>query len=232
MPKYTIGLDYGTGSVRAILVSTSRRGNCRQRFRLSARHGGRVISDRDPNLARQHPRDYEAGAEATIKAVLKEGREKKGVRPEEVIGIGVDTTGSTPLPVDAAGYAAGLRSSDFENDRECPGLAVERSHFARRGGANQPGRRQAAAGISGENRQSVFLRMVLGENSALRQSGAGRVRRGGKLGGNCRLDSRHALRTRYRAGEAPRACVCAAGHKAFFNKSWGGYPDVEFLKRS
>ena len=103
MPSYSIGLDYGTGSVRAILVSTSGEEVAAHVYDYPHGAAGVVISQRDPNLARQHPRDYETGAEAAVKGVLKEGAEKKGVRPEEIIGIGVDTTGSTPLPVDSHG---------------------------------------------------------------------------------------------------------------------------------
>src|SRR5262245_14402744 len=103
MPHYTIGLDYGTGSVRAVLISTTGEEVAACVFDYPHGAAGVVISDRDPNLARQHPHDYEVGAEAAVKGVLKEGREKKGVKPEEIIGIGVDTTGSTPLPVDSKG---------------------------------------------------------------------------------------------------------------------------------
>src|SRR5215467_9083171 len=103
MPSYTIGLDYGTGSVRAVLVSTKGEELAAHVFDYPHGTAGVVISDRDPNLARQHPRDYEAGAEAAVKSVLQAGREKHGVRSEDIIGIGVDTTGSTPLPVDTKG---------------------------------------------------------------------------------------------------------------------------------
>src|SRR5215469_6773208 len=100
---YTLGLDYGTGSVRAILVN-AQTGEEVATSTFDYPHGvaGVVISERDPNLARQHPADYEAGAIATIQAVLKDAA-KKGIKAEEVIGIGVDTTGSTPIPVDAKG---------------------------------------------------------------------------------------------------------------------------------
>ena len=103
MPRFTIGLDYGTGSVRAVLINTT----TGQEIAAAVDdypHGvaGVVISPKDPNLARQHPADYEAGAIATVKAVLKAGAKKK-IKPEQIIGIGVDTTGSTPIPVDANG---------------------------------------------------------------------------------------------------------------------------------
>ena len=63
-----------------------------------------VILSRDPNLARQHPADYVKGAEITIKKALADAKKTvRGFKPDQVVGIGVDTTGSTPLPVDANG---------------------------------------------------------------------------------------------------------------------------------
>ncbi len=115
MPRYTIGLDYGTGSVRAVLVSTDGEELAAHVFDYPHGVAGVVISERDPNLARQHPRDYEAGAEAAVKGVLQAGREKHGVRAEEIIGIGIDTTGSTPLPVDATGMPLAY-DKRFENN--------------------------------------------------------------------------------------------------------------------
>ena len=65
-----------------------------------------MILSRDPNLARQHPEDYLTGAEITIKKALAQAkRTVRGFHPEQIIGIGVDTTGSTPMPVGANGQA-------------------------------------------------------------------------------------------------------------------------------
>ena len=97
--KYTIGLDYGTNSVRALIVDV-RNGREVGTAVWEYAHGTHgVILARDPNLARQHPADYLTGAARTIQQALKQAK----VRPAQIIGIGVDTTGSTPLPVDAAG---------------------------------------------------------------------------------------------------------------------------------
>jgi len=99
-----IGLDYGTNSVRTLLVNVA---NGRE---VATAVGGYehgeagVMLSRDPNLARQHPADYAKGAQITIrKAVAHAAKTIRGFKPEQVIGIGVDTTGSTPLPVDQDG---------------------------------------------------------------------------------------------------------------------------------
>ena len=101
---FTIGLDYGTNSVRALVVDVAdgtevatsvwdyRRGEA-----------GIILDDSDPNLARQHPADYLEGLEAVVRSVLKEAGRYDGFSATRIIGIGIDTTGSTPLPVDASG---------------------------------------------------------------------------------------------------------------------------------
>src|ERR1700677_581619 len=102
--KYTIGLDYGTNSVRALIVNVANGAEVAAVV-WGYEHGtaGGVLR-RDPNLARQHPADYLKGAEITIKQALAAAKKSvKGFDAAQVIGIGVDTTGSTPLPVDANG---------------------------------------------------------------------------------------------------------------------------------
>src|SRR5512138_3613632 len=102
--RYTIGLDYGTNSVRTLIVDV-KNGREIATAVWNYAHGTRgVILSRDPNLARQHPADYVKGAEITIRAALAQARKTvRGFKPEQVIGIGVDTTGSTPIPVDMNG---------------------------------------------------------------------------------------------------------------------------------
>src|SRR5580692_771751 len=93
--KYTIGLDYGTNSVRALVVDTAD-GHEVATAIWNYEHGDSgVILSRDPNLARQHPADYLKGAELTIKRALADAKKmSRGFKAEQVVGIGVDTTGS------------------------------------------------------------------------------------------------------------------------------------------
>src|SRR5882762_6686109 len=102
--EYVIGLDYGTNSVRALIVNVADGSEAGTAVWGYAHGTEGVILARDPNLARQHPGDYVIGAEETIKAALAQAAANvPDFAPEQVIGIGVDTTGSTPLPVDAKG---------------------------------------------------------------------------------------------------------------------------------
>src|SRR3974377_492780 len=98
--KFSIGLDYGTNSVRCLIVNVATGAEVGTAV-WNYEHGDQgVILGRDPSLARQHPADYLKGSEVTMRQALKEAaRSVKGFDPSQVAGIGVDTTGSTPLPV-------------------------------------------------------------------------------------------------------------------------------------
>lgn len=99
MKKYTIGIDYGTLSGRAVLVDVSS-GEEVCASTLSYPHG--VMSEKLPDgtklpqdFALQHPQDYLDVLHATIPDILKNGH----VSSEDVIGVGIDFTASTVLPV-------------------------------------------------------------------------------------------------------------------------------------
>src|SRR5262245_22308118 len=98
--RYTIGLDYGTNSVRALIVNVNDGDEVAAAVWNYSHGSDGVILSRDPNLARQHPADYIRGAEVAISQALATAKKRlKGFDAGQVIGIGVDTTGSTPLPV-------------------------------------------------------------------------------------------------------------------------------------
>src|SRR3954470_7143120 len=108
-PRYTIGLDYGTNSVRALIVNTASGKEVGTAVSQYEHGDAGVILSRDPNLARQHPADYLKAGEVAIKKGLADAQKNaRGFRAEQVVGLGVDTTGSTPLPVDANGHALAL----------------------------------------------------------------------------------------------------------------------------
>ena len=96
--KYTIGIDYGTLSGRAVLVSVEN-GHTAATAVYEYPHG---VMDQPPlpqSWALQHPRDYLEVLDVTIPALFAQS----GISPEDVIGIGLDFTTSTALPVDDKG---------------------------------------------------------------------------------------------------------------------------------
>lgn len=123
--SYTIGLDYGTNSVRAIVVATETGKEVGSAV-FNYPHGdmGVVTDPKDPHVARQHPADYIAGVEQTVTEALKQAGGDVAAR---VVGIGVDTTGSTPIPVDASGEALALKPEYAANPTAMAWLWKDRS---------------------------------------------------------------------------------------------------------
>lgn len=115
--KLSIGVDYGTNSVRAIIV------NCANGDELGTgvfnyKHGNQgVIGDSfDANLARQNPLDYLEGLEFTVRAAITNAKQKyPDIKPDDFVGIGVDSTGSSPIPVDSKNRALSF-TSEFKNN--------------------------------------------------------------------------------------------------------------------
>ena len=104
MTTYTIGVDYGTESGRAVLVRLSDGAEIAEHV-TPYRHG--VIDERLPesgiklehDWALQHPRDYLEVLEQSIPAVVQ----SSGIDPKAIIGLGIDFTACTMLPIDEAG---------------------------------------------------------------------------------------------------------------------------------
>lgn len=102
--KYTIGLDYGTESVRAVLVDVST-----GELVATAVHAYRdSVIDRalpgskkplPPDWALQNPDNWLEGLEGTIQQVLQ----KSGIPRSAIVGLGIDFTACTVLPVHSNG---------------------------------------------------------------------------------------------------------------------------------
>src|SRR5262249_20426968 len=100
-PTCSIGIDYGTNSVRAVVVSCADGSILGTSvFDYPSGDHGVLIDPKQPHLARQNPADYGDGARASVTAAVADAERTPGVAADRVIGIGVDTTGSTPLPID------------------------------------------------------------------------------------------------------------------------------------
>ena len=99
---YTLGIDYGTNSVRALVVRCAdgaELGSSSVNYPSGSQ--GILLDPRDHHLARQHPDDYLFGLEKSVRLALAAAKKTRGFDAKKVIGLGVDTTGSSPIPVDA-----------------------------------------------------------------------------------------------------------------------------------
>lgn len=109
--KYVIGLDYGTDSVRALVVDQNGR-EVATAVHYYSRWKKGLYCNPSVSQFRQHPLDYLEGLEISVKNALAQvGREVA----ENVVGISVDTTGSTPVAVDANGTPLALLPEFGEN---------------------------------------------------------------------------------------------------------------------
>ena len=107
-PAFAIGVDYGTNSVRALVVDLADgREVATHVYDYPSGEAGILLDPKDPHTARQNPADYIAGFYACVACAVQAAATDPSFRPDRVVGIGVDTTGSTPIPVDRNGQAAG-----------------------------------------------------------------------------------------------------------------------------
>ena len=118
---FSLGIDFGTNSVRALVV------RCVDGMEFGAAVAnyptgkqGVIIDSRDHHVARQHPGDLLSCMERCVKEALGLAARRKGFRSSLIVGIGVDTTGSSPIPVDASNRALGLLPKWKKNpDAQC-----------------------------------------------------------------------------------------------------------------
>ena len=98
--NYIIGVDYGSDSVRTIIVDASDGKEIASAVFYYPRWKDQLFCDASENRFRQHPLDYVEGLEDTIKRCLLQADASVAAN---VQAISVDTTGSTPVAVDKTG---------------------------------------------------------------------------------------------------------------------------------
>jgi len=227
--QYTIGLDYGTNSVRALLVNVANGAEVAAAVWTYAHGTQGVILSRDPNLARQHPLDYVNGAETTIKQALATAKKAiKGFNAAQVVGIGVDTTGSTPLPVDANGQPLAFQKKFAKHPAAMAWLWKDHTGVREAGEITALARQirpQYLAKCGGTYSSEWFFSKIL---KCLRAAPEvfSAAHSWIELS-----DFVPAALTGTLAPDQFTAGVCAAGHKAMWNAGWDGYPDAEFLSQ-
>ncbi len=230
MKSYALGLDYGTNSCRSVLIDLADGSElATQVFPYPTGEAGILLDSKDPNLARQNPQDYIDGLSAIVKGALaKAHKADRHFDPMRVIGIGVDTTGSIPMPVDASGTPLGLLPQFRKNLNAMAWLWKDHTSY------------REAAEIT---EQAAKLRPhYLAKCGGIYSS----EWFWSKLLHCCRVDpnvfkAAHswveycdwipALLTGNLQPSRTVRGICAAGHKAMYCREWGGLPDAKFLAR-
>jgi len=224
---YTLGIDYGTNSVRALLVRCAdgaEVGSCVVNYPSGQQ--GILLDSKDHHLARQHPGDYLFGLEKSVKGALAQAKKVKGFSASAVVGIGVDTTGSSPIPVDKHNVPLALNKKWAKN------LAAQcwlwKDHTSWREAAK-------ITELAAAHRPQFIAKCGNTYSSEWWWS---------KLW-HCRNVAPKVFEAAYSwvelcdwvpavlAGVTDplqvKRGVCAAGHKAMYCAEWGGLPDKEFL---
>ena len=224
MSKYVIGMDYGSDSVRALLVNVENGEEISSNVYHYERWDKGLYCDPANNQFRQHPMDYLTGLETTIKAVLAEA---PAGTAENVIGISVDTTGSTPAAVNREGIPLSLTPGFEDNPnamfilwKDHTGIkeAEEINSLARSWGGEDF--TKFSGGIySSEWFWAKILRTIRVDEK-VREAAFSWVE-------HC--DWISAVLTGNTDPLTMKRSRCAAGHKAMWHESWGGLPSEEFL---
>jgi L-ribulokinase len=229
MGKYTIGLDFGTNSCRSLVVdAASGRELASHVFPYPSGRAGVITDPADPNVARQDPADYLLAIEATIKQALMKARiGKKNFSATDVIGIGVDTTGSSPMPLDADGQALCFSKKFRRNPAAMVWLWKDHSGFAEAAQITALAaklRPHYLAKIGGTYSSEWWWSKILHcKNTAPDVFAAA-----ASWAEIC--DWIPAVLTGELSPAKMKRGICAAGHKAMFNEEWGGLPDRDFLE--
>ncbi|MCL2005218.1 MAG: ribulokinase [Planctomycetaceae bacterium] len=226
--QFSIGVDYGTNSVRAIIVDITDGSEIASAvYHYPSGDAGVIIDPKDPLLARQNPADYIDGFYHSVSQAVKKAKKAGGFKPELVAGIGIDTTGSTPIPVDRNGTPLALLK-EFQNVPAAQAwLWKDHTSFAE------------AAKITEIAQQSdiKYLDKCGGRYSS--EWYWSKIL-------HCKKENPKVFRAAYTWVELadfvpafltgntdPHSLVrgiCAAGHKAIYHEQWGGLPNEKFFK--
>jgi L-ribulokinase len=224
---YSIGVDYGSNSVRCVVVNLADGSECGTAvFNYPSGDKGVLTDPKDPHVARQSPQDFIDGLAATVIPALEQAEGTPGFSRDRVVGIGVDTTGSTPIPVDEAltplavkpEFAGNLNAqawmwkdhTSMDEAEKITALASEhRPHFLAKCGGTY-------------SSEWFFSKLwhCLNVDPDVFAAAHSWVEF---------ADFIPAVLCGISRPEDVQCGICAAGHKAMFCDEWGGLPDAEFL---
>jgi L-ribulokinase len=227
---WTIGLDYGTNSVRCVIVDITNGNEVGTAvYEYPTGSAGIILDKTNHNLARQNPADYIKGIEVTIKKAINHAKKTvKKFDAGQIIGIGVDTTGSTPLPVDRDGTPLAMLP-EFKNNKNAQAwLWKDHTGFAEAAEITELAKKEHPEYLAkcGQTYSSEwFFSKIL---HCLRTDQ--KVFDAAYSWVEC-CDYIPAVLTGTQRSDVMKRSRCAAGHKAMFNANWGGLPAKDFLSK-
>lgn len=219
-----LGIDFGTDSVRALLVDVKTGAEISSAVSAYARWAKGDFCDASSQRFRQHPQDHLDSMQTAVRGALAKAPKGSGMR---VCGIGVDTTGSSPLPVGADGTALALTSA-FAKDPDAL-MVLWKDHTGvdeadeinalAHAGKHTDYTKWSGGIYSSEWFWSKILHLTR-VNSRVAKAAYSWVEHCDWVPAVLCGISDPALIKRSR---------CAAGHKAMWHATWGGLPDAKFL---
>ncbi|WP_418262469.1 ribulokinase [Flavobacterium faecale] len=225
MKNYVIGLDYGSDSVRAILIDTENGQEMAADVCLYKRWQNKEYCNASINQFRQHPLDHIEGLETTIKNVISNSK----IAPSLIKAICVDTTGSSPIPITKDGIPLAL-TKGFENnpnammvlwkDHTAINEANEINHLAKNwGGENFT---KYVGGIYSSEWFWAKILHVIREDETVKKAAHTWME-------HCDLMT--FLLIENKDLKSFKRSRCASGHKAMWHEDWNGLPSTDFLAK-
>ncbi|EGJ99777.1 MULTISPECIES: ribulokinase [Dysgonomonas] len=221
--KYTIGLDYGSDSCRAVIIEAQSGKEIASSVKYYKRWMKGQYCDPQANQYRQHPLDYVEALEESVKEALSKS---PAGTAEAVVGMSFDTTGSTPALIDKDGQVLALRPEFAENPNAMFILWKDHTAIKEAAKINEVAKRWPIdytayeGGIYSSEWVWAKIAHVLKADKSIVNDAYSWVE-------HC--DWMPALIT----GTTKPADIvrgrCAAGHKAMWLKEWDGLPTEEFL---
>ncbi len=221
--KYTIGLDYGTDSVRSLIVDTKTGEEIASAVFNYPRWKKGMYCDAPNNRFRQHPDDFLEGLEYTIVEALKQA--PAGVAAN-IVGISVDTTGSTPIAVDENGTPLALTPGFEENPNAMFVLWKDHTAVKEADEINELAKKwkidftKFEGGIYSSEWFWAKLLHVIREDAGVYRAAYSWVE-------HC--DWIPATLTGNTNPKTLKRSRCAAGHKAMWHEAFEGLPSEDFL---
>jgi L-ribulokinase len=220
---FVIGVDYGTDSVRSIIVNAVNGQEVASSVFYYPRWKDGLYCDPSTNQFRQHPLDYVEGLEDTIKRCLLQAGPTVAAN---VKGISIDTTGSTPIAVNDQGIPLSLLPQFEHNpnamfvlwkDHTAVGEAAEINAHATKFETNYL---KYVGGIYSSEWYWAKLLHILREDKEVRNSVQSWVE-------HC--DWIPFLLTGGKDIKTMKRGICSAGHKALWSEEWKGLPPDDFF---
>lgn len=221
--QYVIGVDFGTDSVRSVIVDASNGSEIASTVFFYPRWKEGKYCDASVNQFRQHPLDYVEGLEKTITECLQ--RAGADVR-RNVKAISIDTTGSTPVAVDASGTPLAMKKEFAENPNAMFVLWKDHTATTEAAQINKHARKfdinylQFVGGIYSSEWFWAKLLYILRVDESVRNAADSWVE-------HC--DWIPFLLTGGNDISEMKRGVCSAGHKALWSSDYKGLPPNEFF---